>query len=104
MGVINNWDGTQTVLHRHNDGTGSVTFEERQDATPILENAKSMQREGLHGSSEMKLAASFPRVLVDDYCNKNGITFHEWCSSKEHKKRMLNDPSLSYFRIWPGRV
>lgn len=79
--------------------TGTV-----QDCTPYLERAKTLHNAGAHGSSDMKLAASFPFVLVEKYCNDNGITFADWQASKEHKRRMLNDPSLSYFRIWPGRV
>ena len=75
-----------------------------QDCTPYLEKAKRLHNEGVHGSSEMKHAASLPFVLVEKYCNDNGITFQEWMQSKDHKRAMLNDPSLSYFRIWPGRV
>ena len=79
--------------------TGTV-----QDCTPYMERTKAMHREGNHGSADVKLAASWPFVVVEKYCNDNGITFADWQQSKEHKRRMLNDPSLSYFRIWPGRV
>jgi hypothetical protein len=63
-----------------------------------------MHNEGLHGSSDMKLAASLPMVLVERYCNDNGITFHEFCQGQDHIRRMLNDPSLKAFRVWPGKV
>lgn len=94
-------DGLQSVVAVEDGNliTGTV-----QDCTPILERAQALHREGQHGSSEMKHAASFPAVLVEKYCNDNGITFHEFMNGKEHVKRMLNDPSLSYFRIWAGKV
>ena len=93
-----------TIVHKHNDGSGDVTFETRQDVQPILERAKSMHNEGFHGSSEMKLAASFPNVIVDKYCNDNNITLHEFVGNKDHIKRLLNDPALEYFRVWKGQI
>ena len=75
-----------------------------QDCTTILERAQAMNREGYHGSGELKLAATLPLVIVERYCNDNGITFEQFMQGREHIKRMLNDPDLSYFRIWPGKV
>ena len=75
-----------------------------QDCTSILEDAKARHVNGLHGSSEMKHAARIPNILIDKYCNDHNITFAEWMSNPHHLKAMLNDPSLSHFRIWPGKV
>lgn len=83
---------------------GQTVFRRTQDCTPALDAAKARHNEGLHGSSELKHAASLPLVLVERYCNDNGITFAEFCNGEEHIKRMVNDPSLSHFRVWPGRV
>lgn len=91
----------QTLMHEED---GKTIFERVQDCTPIAERTKALHNEGLHGSSEMKHAASLPLVLVERYCNDNGITFNEFCSSQDHIKRMLNDPSLSHFRVWRGAV
>jgi hypothetical protein len=52
----------------------------------------------------MRLAASFPDVLVERYCNQNGIEFSEFMQNPVHVKRMCADPDLSGFRIWTGRV
>ena len=94
--------GVETVIKL--DGEGSLVTGTIQDCTAILENAKARNREGLHGSNDMKLAAEFPFVIVEKYCNDNGITFREFMGSEAHKKRLLNDPDLSYFRIWKGRI
>lgn len=88
----------------HHDDDGRLVIENVQDCTPIAEYAKSRQREGLHGSSEMRLAGSIPLVMVEKYCNDNGITYPEWSGNKEHIRRMLQDPALAHFRIWPGKL
>lgn len=99
--VVQNSNGTQTVVGLEDGAlvTGTV-----QDCTPILEAAKAAHNAGYTGSSDMKLAASVPFVVVEKYCNDAGITYHEFAASQEHKKRLLNDPSLAYFRVWNGRV
>ena len=76
----------ETKIHLHD---GSMTVQRTQDCTPILNYAKEQHLSGAHGTSEMKL---------------NNIELHEWSSNPVHLKRMLNDPDLSHFRIWPGRV
>lgn len=95
-------DGVQTLVQLNNDG--SLTTGTFQDVEAILENAKARNREGLHGSSDMRLAASVPFVLVEKYCNDNNILYSEFMASQEHKKRILNDPALAHFRVWNGRV
>lgn len=91
----------QTRIHVEN---GDVTFERVQDCTPIAEHTQALHREGFHGSSEMRHAASFPAVIVERYCNDKQITFHEFMNDKSHIRAMLQDPALSAFRVWGGRV
>lgn len=83
---------------------GEATIKTTQDFTPIMENAILRQNEGLHGSSEMKHAAKIPKLAIDVYCAKHGIDFREFMTNEVHIRRMCNDPDLSKFRIWPGRV
>jgi hypothetical protein len=75
-----------------------------QDVGAILDYATARRNEGLNGSSDMRLAAEFPMVLVETYCNLHGITFADFMANPEHARAMLNDPDLSKFRIWEGRV
>lgn len=94
--------GINTRLH---DGEeGSIIIERFQDCTPIAEFAKTAQAEGRHGGTEMRHAGKIPYAIIEKYCNDRGITFQQWMSNPEHARAMLNDPSLSAFRIWPGRV
>ena len=90
-----------TKFHFHD---GKMTVQRTQDCTPIAERMKALHNGGHHGSAEMKHAASIPFVIIEDYCNKHAITFHECMSNKEHMRRMLNDPDLSAFRVWKGKV
>ena len=99
--VINNPDGTQTIVALQD---GNLVTGTRQDATPIADMTKRMANEGLHGSKDMRLAASIPFVFVEKYCNDKGITFAEFSASQHHKNALINDPALSAFRVWRPSV
>lgn len=94
--------GVKSVVHMNGDG--SMTLGTIQDCDAILENAKARSNEGLHGTSDMKHAASIPFVVIEKYCNDNGISFRECMGSQEHSKRLLNSPDLAHFRVWKGQV
>jgi hypothetical protein len=83
---------------------GALVTGTTQDCTPYAERAKAMHNEGRHGSSDMRLAASVPMVLVESYLNRCGIEMSDFVASPEHQRRFLNDPALSHFRVWKGRV
>lgn len=100
--VINRGNGVSTVVQLNHDG--SLTTGTIQDCVPILEHAKALHNEGHHGSGDMRLAASVPMVVIEKYCDDSGITYTDFMHSQDHKKRLLNDPSLSYFRIWKGAI
>lgn len=86
------------------DGKGTLTFERVQDCTAIAEAAKTQQLQGITGTSDMKLAARLPEVMVEAYMNRNNLTFHEFLNNKDHIKAMCNDPALAHFRVWKGRM
>lgn len=75
-----------------------------QDVSPILEACKTLAKEGVTGSSELKHAATFPMVLIETYMNKIGINFQEFMRNPQHAKTMLNDPDLKGFRVWQGQA
>lgn len=97
-------DDLGTKIHMHNDGQGGMTIERVQDCTAIAEYAKKQQTEGITGTSEIKLAARLPLIIVERYINDNGITMSEFMRNKEHIRRMVNDPDLAYFRVWNGKI
>ena len=75
-----------------------------QDVEPIVGYAKSMQAAGLTGSKDMRHAAEIPSIIVENYMQRVGITFSEFCANQEHGKALLNDPALAAFRIWEGVI
>jgi hypothetical protein len=83
---------------------GRLIVRREQDVEPILEAAKRAHREGVHGSRDLRHAASLPMVLVEKYCNDHAISFAEFMREPKHVKAMCNDPALAHFRIWPGKV
>ena len=83
---------------------GNMTVGRSQDCDPIAEFAKAKHLAGDFGSSDMKHAAKIPFVIIEKYCNDHGILFSEFMQDKAHIKRVLNDPTLSHFRIWKGQV
>lgn len=101
MRTVSTIDGVQTKMGIQDGAliTGTV-----QDCTPILEDAKARHREGMHGTSEFKHAMRIPSVVVETYCNVNGVAFSEFMQNPVHVKRMLNDPALKDLRIWDGAV
>lgn len=83
---------------------GALISSTVQDCTPIAEYCRGRQNAGMTGSNDMRLAASIPLVIVEKYLNDNGIEMREFAINPEHKRRLLNDPALAHFRIWPGRI
>lgn len=51
-----------------------------------------------------KHAADYPPGFMEMYAKTKGITFHELMANPVHIRNMLNDPELSGFRVWKGRV
>lgn len=75
-----------------------------QDLDPCINRTTELRETGHVGGSDMKHAASLPKVLIEKYCNDRGITFEEWMRNPVHIKAMLNDPQNLPFRVWKGRV
>ncbi|MDE2098899.1 MAG: hypothetical protein KGL39_16720 [Patescibacteria group bacterium] len=99
--ILYDANGLKTEMSRQG---AEYVFNTVQDCTPIAERAKEMHNTGQFGGSDMRLAASIPNVMIDKYCNDNGITYRDFCTSQEHKKRLLTDPALDHFRVWKGKL
>lgn len=82
---------------------GRMVVERVQDCTALAEHCAKLRHE-TEQRGEMRLAARLPEVVVERYCNDNGITFGEFIGSPEHLRRVCNDPALAAFRVWSGRI
>jgi hypothetical protein len=100
--VIDNGNGTETTVAIEDGalvtGTGSYV------AHAIADDAKARHNAGMFGDSDIKHAARIDPVLIESYLNRCNISFSEFCGSQDHMRRFLSDPSISHFRIWPGRI
>lgn len=75
-----------------------------QDVEPYLERAKALHNAGAFGDSEMRNMGTVPAVFVLEYIKRCGITMAEFMGNREHMKRFLEDPAISHFRVWKGRI
>jgi|ERR1043165_5972052 hypothetical protein len=83
---------------------GKVFIGQSQDCTPIAEWAKEQRAIGAIGGRDMRHAARIPNVIIEKYCNENGVRFAEVMRDPVHIKRICNDSANAMFRIWPGRL
>ena len=90
-----------TSIHEQGD---RLIIANSQDCTAIAEYAKAQHNAGFHGSSEVKHAGRIPLVIVEAYCNTNGVSFADVMTDRVHMKRIVEDPANAAFRIWKGRL
>lgn len=95
---------SDVLTQYHVDSDDRLIVNRVQDVEPILERAKALHNDSRFGTKDYRHLASLPKVLVEDYCNRAGITFADFMEDEAHVKRMLTDPSLSYFRVHKGGV
>lgn len=103
---------TDLILpHQHGEAVSRVYVEDnrvvheiKQDVEPHLEYVKNLRSMNMTGDKEMRHAGHLPDVVIETYCNVNGITYAEAINNPVHIKAMLNDQALSNLRVWKGRV
>lgn len=84
---------------------GLVVQRQQTGIADHIDYCQARANEGFHGpDKDFKLKASIPSILIEHYCQQHGISLREFMTNREHVKRMVNDPDLSYFRIAPGRM
>lgn len=81
-----------------------VHTESADAANGVMEACKELQSNGITGDKEMPHLAEYPGIVIQQYCDQNGIEWAEWFQNPVHARRMLNDPDLAGFRISAGRV
>lgn len=82
----------------------TFAIQRTQDMQPIIERAHDLRAVEAFGSKDVKHAAEIPVIMVEQYLQRTGITFHEFCNSQDHIKAIVNDPANAVFRIWQGRI
>lgn len=89
----------------HTQGDGSITIERVADVQNVLDRAAFLRNNGLTKTAMGDHhVGTIPKIIIEKYCNQNGITFHDFCVDDTHITRILNDSQYSLFRIHGGRV
>lgn len=76
----------------------------------VADHCKALQSCGLTrlrqlpGELDVRVLAEVPGIIVEKWCNDHGIAFDEFMRDPSVQKRMLDDPELRAFRIWPGQM
>lgn len=82
----------------------AVRDESLDSLKAVAEACGELRSNGCTGDKEMRHLAEFPGFIIEQYCHNNGIEWNEWFQNPVHARRMLNDPSLAYFRVHEGKV
>lgn len=70
----------------------------------IVDAVKGLHNERAFGSSDMRYLGEVTPLMLQTYCDKNGVKWDEAMRNPEHFRRILNDPENSNMRVWKGRV
>lgn len=76
-----------------------LIIERVQDVEPYLEQAKRETAQG-----DFRKAGIIPFVVLEAWIRAKGMTFSDFMRDRNACRRLLNDPDLSKFRVWKGRV
>lgn len=77
---------------------------DRADADLIADHCKALHNEGATGSQDMKLAMRVDGFFIMDWCNKHGVTWGQFMRDSALQRRFIDDPDLSMFRVWKGKL
>lgn len=59
---------------------------------------------GNFGDKEMRYLGEVTPMMLQRYCDKNGVRWDEAMQNPVHFRRILNDPENSDMRVWKGRI
>jgi hypothetical protein len=69
-----------------------------------VEAVREIANSGYTGTKDMRYLGEVTPMMLQTYCDKTGVKWHEAMQNPEHFRRILNDPENSYMRVWRGRV
>lgn len=93
----------ETIFHPDN---GNLVIERKADCQPVLDEVKAIKdvTDGKSKSGDLYHVARVPMIFIEQYCNDNGVSVHEFMANNTHMLRLLNDANYKHFRIWEGNL
>jgi len=106
-------DNTGGVIrtHTHDEASGTSFIHSVQDIAPFKEANREMRNsggDGYTGSRAMKHVATIPHIMIDKWCQEDGLTRVQFQRMRGKEKaayirRKLNNPDYAYMRtFWKG--
>jgi len=98
-------DDITTKVH-HDEATNKTTIYREQDCEPVVDEVKRIKEvtdgrgDGVMGYHVGKI----PAIIIEQYIEEMGVSFHEFCVDPVHITRICNDPDYKRFRIFEGRI
>lgn len=91
-------------LH-YDESEDKLHIERVQDVQPILEaNKRAYNDAGSFKSEIFNKKAEIPLVILLQWCQARGITYHEFMADENLLKTFLNDPDNKFCLTRPGKV
>lgn len=77
-----------------------------QDVEPIVEaNKRAFDYDDRRFKSEsFNHVARIPLVVIEKWCNDNGVKYQEFMNDENILRKFLNDPDHKFLRTKPGKV
>jgi len=86
-----------------NDDGAKFHVKKVYDATPHLEQVKSLRSAGAIGQGENRLVARVPLWVINEWCKQAGILYSDVEARREVMHRKLLNGEASAFRVWQGK-
>jgi hypothetical protein len=96
------WNVADEVLY---DGDANGVVVNHTEWFPgLLDLIAYLRSTGQYGHKDLPVLAHVPGVIIEDWCQKQRVTFDQFARDQELKNRFLNDPDNSLFRVKGGRA
>lgn len=94
-----------STKHHYDQLEDKLHIERVQDVQPILEaNKRAYNDAGSFKSEIFNKKAEIPLVVLLQWCQKRGISYHEFMNDDSILRRFLNDPDNRFCLTRPGKV
>lgn len=84
---------------------GALVVQRSADVEPLIEHLAGLRQDsdGKSDSGELYHVGDIPYIVIEQYCNEQGVTFADFMRDDTHIKRILMNPDFSKFRVWQGK-
>lgn len=94
--------GIETKIHSSN---GELQIERVADVQGVLDRAANLRSQGRTKTAMGDYhLGTIPAIIIEQYCNQVGITWHDFCVDDTHVNRILTNSDFKHFRVFEGSI